>query len=160
MSQGPPPPAPSPVLIWSPWEPSSVQTWADSHREAFRNTSSPACSVAQPCLTLYDPVDCILWGSSWPWDFLGKNTGAVAVSFSRGSSWPRDRAHISCLAGGFFTRETSSPTVKSQEARPCGSQQREKQQDPCHIDKLRIVRNCLSLFRLLWRNNTHWVTFK
>ena len=27
----------------------------------------------------------------------------VAVSFSRGSSWPRDWAHISCIAGRFFT---------------------------------------------------------
>ena len=26
----------------------------------------------------------------------------VAISFSRGSSWPRDQTHISCIAGGFF----------------------------------------------------------
>ena len=26
----------------------------------------------------------------------------VAISFSRESSWPRDRTHISCLAGRFF----------------------------------------------------------
>ena len=29
----------------------------------------------------------------------------VAISFSRGSSWPRDRTCISCIAGGFFTAE-------------------------------------------------------
>ena len=29
----------------------------------------------------------------------------AAVSFSRGSSRPRDQTHISCLAGGFFTTE-------------------------------------------------------
>ena len=28
--------------------------------------------------------------------FPGKNTGGVAISFSRGSSWPRDWTHISC----------------------------------------------------------------
>ena len=31
----------------------------------------------------------------------------VAISFSRGSSWPRDRTCISCIAGGFFTAEPS-----------------------------------------------------
>ena len=40
------------------------------------------------------------------WDFLGKNTGLCdATSSSRGSSWSRDRTHISCLADGFFTTE-------------------------------------------------------
>ena len=27
----------------------------------------------------------------------------VAISFSRGSSWPRDRTCVSCIAGRFFT---------------------------------------------------------
>ena len=27
----------------------------------------------------------------------------VAISFSRGSSWPRDRTQVSCIAGKFFT---------------------------------------------------------
>ena len=27
----------------------------------------------------------------------------VAISFSRGSSWPRDRTQVSCIAGRFFT---------------------------------------------------------
>ena len=38
--------------------------------------------------------------------FFKKNTGMVAISSSRGSSWPRDCTHISCvscIAGGFFT---------------------------------------------------------
>ena len=38
-----------------------------------------------------------------PWDSPGKNTGLVAISFSRGSSWPRDWTQVSCTAGGFFT---------------------------------------------------------
>ena len=29
----------------------------------------------------------------------------VAISSSRGSSWPRDQTRISCIAGGFFTTE-------------------------------------------------------
>ena len=38
------------------------------------------------------------------WDSPGKNTGVVTISFSRGSSQPRDRMHI-CLADWFFTTE-------------------------------------------------------
>ena len=30
----------------------------------------------------------------------------VAISFSRGSSWPTDRTCISCIAGRFFTTES------------------------------------------------------
>ena len=31
-----------------------------------------------------------------PWDFPGRDTGVLAISFPRGSSWPKDWAHISC----------------------------------------------------------------
>ena len=40
-----------------------------------------------------------------PWDFPGKNTGVVAISFSRGSYRPRDWTHVSCIGGRFFTAE-------------------------------------------------------
>ena len=33
-----------------------------------------------------------------PWDYPGKNTGGVAMPSSRGSSWPRDRTHISYIS--------------------------------------------------------------
>ena len=39
----------------------------------------------------------------------------VAVSFSRGSSRPRDRSLVSCIAGGFFTDGT---TRKEREKSP------------------------------------------
>ena len=42
---------------------------------------------------------------SFPWDFLGKDTGVGAILFSRGSSWPKDQTCTSCIAGGFFTAE-------------------------------------------------------
>ena len=38
-----------------------------------------------------------------PWDFPGKNTEVVAISFSKGSSWPRDWTQVSSNAGRFFT---------------------------------------------------------
>ena len=38
-----------------------------------------------------------------PWDSPGKNMEWVAISFSRGSSWPRNRTLVSWSAGRFFT---------------------------------------------------------
>ena len=52
--------------------------------------------VAQLYLTLCNPMVC-------PWDSLGKNTGVVAIPFSRGSFWPRDRIEVSCITGRFLT---------------------------------------------------------
>ena len=51
-------------------------------------------------------MDCSLPGSSVLGIFLARILEWVAISFSRGSSWPRDRTHVSCvfcIAGGFFT---------------------------------------------------------
>ena len=98
--------------------------------------------VAQSCLTLCDPMDCSLPGSSVHGDSPGKNTEVgfhallqgifpnqgsnpgllhcgqilyhlshqgkpkilewVAYPFSRGSSQPRNRIEVSCIAGRFF----------------------------------------------------------
>ena len=49
-----------------------------------------------------------------PWDFSGKNTGEGCISFSSGSSRPRDQSgisYISCLAGGFFTTEPPGKSI-------------------------------------------------
>ena len=54
--------------------------------------------VVQPYATLCDPVDYtvhrILQARILEW---------VAIPFSRGSSSPRDRTRVSCIAGRFFT---------------------------------------------------------
>ena len=49
---------------------------------------------AQSCLTLCDPMDCSLLGSSIDGIFRAKVLEWVAISFSRGSSWPRDRTQV------------------------------------------------------------------
>ena len=36
----------------------------------------------------------------------------VALSFSRGSSQPRDRIHVSCITGRFFTSESLVDPLK------------------------------------------------
>ena len=59
--------------------------------------------VAQSCLTLCDPMDCSLPGSSFHGILQERILEWVAISFSRGSSWPRDGTQVSCIAGRFFT---------------------------------------------------------
>ena len=54
--------------------------------------------VAQPCPTLYSPVDCIVYGI-----FQVRILEWLAVPFSRGSSQPRDQTQVTHIAGGFFT---------------------------------------------------------
>ena len=49
-----------------------------------------ACLVAQSCLTLCDTIDCSLPGSSVHGIPQARIQEWVAISFSRGSSWPRD----------------------------------------------------------------------
>ena len=50
--------------------------------------------VSQSFLALCDPIDCSPPGSS---------VRGISISFSRGSSQPRDRTQLSCIADRFFT---------------------------------------------------------
>ena len=52
---------------------------------------------------LRDPVDCSLPGSSIHGILQARILEWVAISFSRGSSPPRDRTQVSCIAGRRFT---------------------------------------------------------
>ena len=58
--------------------------------------------VAQSCLTLCDPVDCRPPGSSVPGILQARILEWVAISFSKGSSRPRDRTQVSRIAGRCF----------------------------------------------------------
>ena len=63
-------------------------------------------SVSQSCLTLCDPMDCSRPGSSVCGIFRARILEWLAISFSRGSSQPRDWTLISfiwCIAGRIFT---------------------------------------------------------
>ena len=59
--------------------------------------------VAQSCLTLCDPTDCSLPGSSVDGVFQARILEWVAISFSRGSSPPRDWTRVSRIVGRRFT---------------------------------------------------------
>ena len=64
--------------------------------------------VAQSYLTLCYPMDYSPPGSSVHGIFQAKILEWVALSFSKGSSRPRDQTQVSSIAGGFFTTEPLS----------------------------------------------------
>ena len=53
---------------------------------------------AQSCLILCDPIDCSPLGSSAHGVFKTRLWEWVAISYTRGSSWPRDGICISCIS--------------------------------------------------------------
>ena len=68
----------------------------------------PFCTInrkekkVKPCPTFCDPMDCSLPGSTVHGIFQARVLEWVAISFSRGSSRPRDRTQVSCIAGRRF----------------------------------------------------------
>ena len=56
----------------------------------------------QSCPTLCNPMDCSPPDSSVYRIFQARILEWVAISFSRGSSQPRDRTQVSCTTGRFF----------------------------------------------------------
>ena len=63
--------------------------------------------VTQMCPTPCDPMDCSPPGSSVHEIFQGRIMEWVAISFSRGSSWPRDQTWVSCTTSRFFTTQAT-----------------------------------------------------
>ena len=57
----------------------------------------------QSCPTLSDLMDRSPPGSSVRGIFLARTLEWVAMACSRGSSWPKDGTHVSCIAGRWFT---------------------------------------------------------
>ena len=58
--------------------------------------------VTQSSPTRCDPMGCSLPGSSVYGIFQARVLEWVAISFSRGSSWPRDRTQVSCIVDRHF----------------------------------------------------------
>ena len=63
-----------------------------------------SCFVAKSCLTLCNPVDRSPPGSSVHGILQARILEWVAISFSRRSSWPRERTHVP-----YIGRQDSSP---------------------------------------------------
>ena len=67
------------------------------------NTGQAHCCesvVTQSCLTLWEPMDCSPQGHEI---ISARILEWVAISFSRGSSQPRDQTQVSYIAGEFLT---------------------------------------------------------
>ena len=63
------------------------------------------CLVTKSCLTLCNPMNSspqVPLSMAFPRRDYWRG---FAISFFKGSSWPRDQTWVSCLAGGFFTTE-------------------------------------------------------
>ena len=70
--------------------------------------------LLQSCLTLCDPMDCSPPGSSVHEILQGRILEWVAMTSSKGSSWPRDRTHVSLLhwqAGSLLLAPPGKPTM-------------------------------------------------
>ena len=85
--------------VFLPWEP---------HEQWVR-----VSEVTQSCLILCDPMDCSLPLSSIHGIFQARILEWVAISFSRGSSWPRDLTWVSQTVG----RHLTISSMKRQEDR-------------------------------------------
>ena len=96
------------AIPFSKWSsPPRDQTWVSCSAGRFFASWATRevkwTEVAQPCLTLCDPMDCSLPGSSVDGIFQARILEWVAISFSRRSSWPRDWTQDSCIVGRCFT---------------------------------------------------------
>ena len=72
-------------------------------RNDHKSVKQYESKVAQSCPTLCDPMDCNLPGSSVHGIFQVRVLEWVAISFSRGSSQPRDRTWVSRIVRRCFT---------------------------------------------------------
>ena len=75
-------------------------------RVAFFSKACVYAQLLQSCLTLCDPMNCSLPGFSGHGILQARIMEWVAISYSKGSSWPRDQtcvSCVSCIAGKFFT---------------------------------------------------------
>ena len=95
------------TLAWSGrcdlWTHVHIIYWQNTSTLTSKTSSSIDSEVIQLCLTLCDPMDCSLLGSSVYGIFQVRVLEWVAISFSRGSSQPRDWTWVPCIVGRCFT---------------------------------------------------------
>ena len=81
----------------------STHTHPTMHRTAVQQRMWSEVKVAQSCLTLCNPMDCSLPGSSVHGILQARILEWVAVPFFSGSSQPEGWIQVSRFAGEFFT---------------------------------------------------------
>ena len=77
-----------------------ISIWKDAQYYLALESES---EVTQLCPTHCDPMDCSLPGSSLHGILQARVLEWGAISFSRGSSWPRDRIRVFCIPSRRFT---------------------------------------------------------
>ena len=77
--------------------------WFQSYVESKKQKEGKESEVAQSCSTLCDPMDCSLPGSTIHGIFQVRVLEWGAISFSRGSSRPRDQTWVSHTVDRHFT---------------------------------------------------------
>ena len=77
--------------------------WVESTIFKFTLSWISICLVPQLCPTLCNPRGDSPPGSSVHGILQARILEWVATPFSRGSSWPKNRTEVSCIAGRFFT---------------------------------------------------------
>ena len=88
-------------LCWNRWSLNQLHQDAVSHTcWAFLFHGSSVCMhvCSRSCPTLFSPVDCSLPNSSVYGIFQARILEGVAISYPRGSSWPREWTHISWVS--------------------------------------------------------------
>ena len=80
--------------------------WSPASREdlSFPLLGDCAWELTQSCLTLCDAMDYSLSGASVHGIIAARILERVSISFSRGSSHPRDQTHISCIGKQILPR--------------------------------------------------------
>ena len=73
------------------------------HNCTYLTHSEWVSEIAQSCPTPCDPMDYSLSGSSIHGIFQARVLEWIAISFSRGSSWPRNWTQVSRIVGRRFT---------------------------------------------------------
>ena len=79
-----------------------LSDWTELMYGCEQSEMKKASEVAQSCPTFSEPVDCSLPGSSIQGILQARIVEWVAISFSRGSFWPRDWTRVSLIAGRCF----------------------------------------------------------
>ena len=105
------------------------QSWEPAGKETLHGLSPPIFwsevkSLSHVWLSVTPWTVCSPTGSSVHGIFQARVLEWVAISFSRGSSQPRDRTGVSCIVGRCFTKPQGSltPCYNLQLLNPNGSQ--------------------------------------
>ena len=106
--------------------------------------------VTQSCLTLCDPLDCSLTGSSVHGIFQARVLEWVAISFFRGSFWPRDRTWVSCIVGRHFTIWATGEDMESYNIWPFVTGFFSLS---IRVSRLSVLYHVSVLYSFLWVNN-------